>query len=187
MFGVRDDDPDAAQRGAMEAAKRLIYAGLNSAVSQLPCGVGGVLVDERYGMPVIEAARSDGVVLAVPVERSGREWFEPEWGRDWQAHIAGILPDFAKVLVRDNPAFPRELRHRQFSSLRQVSDVLGELGVPLLHELLVPATEGQLTAAGGDVGAYDRDIRPRLLRSADVSLAWCQDPVPDVQERVPEW
>ena len=147
----------------MQAAKRLIYAGLTSALPQLPCGRGGVLVDERYGGPVIEAAHADGVVLAVPVEHSGREWFELEWGQDWRQHIATTRPAFAKVLVRDNPAFPGELRGRQLSSLRQVSDALAKLDIPLLYELLVPATESQLAAVGGQPDAYDRDIRPDLV------------------------
>jgi len=163
LFGVRDDKPDAEQRAAMQAAKRLIYAGLTSALTRLPCGRGGVLVDERYGGPVIEAAQADGVVLAVPVERSGREWFEREWGQDWRQHVAATRPDFAKVLVRDNPAFPGELRGRQLSSLRQISDALANLDIPLLYELLVPATESQLAAAGGQADAYDRDIRPDLV------------------------
>lgn len=163
LFGVKDDKPDADQRGAMEAAKRLIYAGLTSAVSRMPCGRAGVLVDERYGTPVIEAAQSDGVVLAVPVEHSGREWFEPEWGRDWLQHVTEVRPDFSKVLVRDNPAFPREQRDQQFASLRQVSEGLAKLGVPLLYELLVPATDSQLAAAGGQADTYDRDVRPGLV------------------------
>lgn len=163
LFGVRDDKPDAEQRAAMQAAKRLIYAGLTSALTRLPCGRGGVLVDERYGGPVIEAAQADGVVLAVPVERSGREWFELEWGQDWRRHVAATSPDFAKVLVRDNPAFPGELRGRQLSSLQQLSDALAKLDIPLLYELLVPATENQLAAVGGKADAYDRDIRPDLV------------------------
>jgi myo-inositol catabolism protein IolC len=163
LFGVKDDKPDVGQRAAMEAAKRLIYAGLASALSELPCGRGGVLVDERYGTPVIEAAHSDGVVLAVPAEHSGREWFEPEWGQDWLRHVEETRPDFVKVLVRDNPAFPREQRDQQLGSLRQVSEALGRLGVPLLYELLVPATDSQLAAAGGGAAAYDRDVRPGLV------------------------
>jgi len=163
LFGVRDDRPDAAQRAAMEAAKRLIYAGLARARGQLPGGRAGVLVDERYGQPVIEAARSDGVVLAVPVERSGRDWFELEWGRDWLEHVCSIRPEFAKVLIRDNPEFPAPQREQQFGLLRQVSEALAEQGVPLLYELLVPATSGQLAEAGGTPGGYDRDIRPGLV------------------------
>ena len=163
LFDVEDDHPDAQQQAAMTAAKRLIYAGLARARAQLPCGRAGVLVDERYGQPVIDAARSDGVVLAMPVEHSGREWFELEWGQHWLDHIRSNRPDFAKVLVRDNPAFPREQRERQLQALREVSDALNGLGTPLLYELLVPATSAQLAAAGGAAAAYDRDLRPGLV------------------------
>jgi myo-inositol catabolism protein IolC len=163
LFGVRDDHPDARQHTAMSAAKRLIYAGLARARAQLPCGRAAVLVDERYGQPVVDAARSDGVILALPVEHSGRDWFELEWGDRWLEHVRSNRPDFAKVLVRDNPAFPRERRDRQLRALREVSDALSGLGTPLLYELLVPATGAQLAAAGGTKDAYDHDLRPDLV------------------------
>ena len=163
LFGVEGDRPDARQRAAMTAAKRLIYAGLARARAQLPCGRAGVLVDERYGQPVIDVARSDGVVLAMPVEHSGRDWFELEWGEQWLEHVRSNRPDFAKVLVRDNPAFPRERRDRQLRALREVSDALSRLGTPLLYELLVPATGAQLAAVGGTEDAYDHDLRPDLV------------------------
>ncbi len=35
--------------------------------------------------------------------------------------------------------------------------------MPLLYELLVPASDAQLDKAGHDAGAYDRDIRPGLV------------------------
>jgi len=163
LFGVEGDRPDARQRAAMTAAKRLIYAGLARARAQLPCGRAGVLVDERYGQPVMDVARSDGVVLAMPVEHSGRDWFELEWGEQWLEHVRSNRPDFAKVLVRDNPAFPRERRDRQLRALREVSDALSRLGTPLLYELLVPATGAQLAAVGGTEDAYDHDLRPDLV------------------------
>jgi len=187
LFGVRDDQPDAGQVAAMQAAKRLIYSGLARTRAQQPGGRAGVLVDERYGQQVIEAAHSDGVVLAIPVEHSGRDWFELEWGGDWLEHVRSNRPDFAKVLVRDNPAFPAAQRTQQLRALRQVSDALGKLGVPLLYELLVPATDEQRaaaskaaaggaaagaaggeaaaggTAADGAADAYDRDLRPDLV------------------------
>jgi myo-inositol catabolism protein IolC len=163
LFGVRDDRPDPSQQAAMQAAKQLIYAGLARARGRLPGGRAGVLVDERYGQAVIDQARSDGTILAVPVERSGRDWFELEWGRDWLEHVRSVRPEFAKVLVRDNPGFPAPQRERQLGLLRQVSDALARLGVPLLYELLVPATGGQLAAAAGTPDRYDRDIRPDLV------------------------
>ena len=163
LFGVTGDRPDENQRAAMESAKRLIYAGLAQARAQLPAGRAGVLVDERYGRPVVEAAQSDGVLLAVPVEHSGRDWFELEWGPAWLAHLVSVRPDFAKVLVRDNPAFPSERRQPQLRTLREVSEALDGLAVPLLYELLVPATDEQRAAAGGTADAYDRDVRPGLV------------------------
>jgi myo-inositol catabolism protein IolC len=163
LFGVRGDDPDADQRAAMTAAKRLIYAGLARARRELACGRAGVLVDERYGQPVIEAARADGMVLAVPAERSGRDWFELEWGQLWLDQISSVQPDFAKVLVRDNPAFPREQREQQLGALRLVSDRLHQTGVPMLYELLVPAAGDQMAAVGGAAAAYDRELRPALV------------------------
>jgi myo-inositol catabolism protein IolC len=163
LFGVTDDRPNSAQRAAIQSAKQLIYAGLAHARQRLPGGQAGVLVDERYGQPVIEAARSDRVILAVPVEHSGREWFELEWGQDWLEHVASARPDFAKVLVRDNPAFSPGSREQQLRALRAVSDGLRVAGVPLLYELLVPATDEQQAAAGGAADAYDRDLRPELV------------------------
>jgi myo-inositol catabolism protein IolC len=163
LFGVKDDRPDESQRAAMQSAKQLIYAGLAQARAQLPGGHAGVLVDERYGQPVVDAARCDGVILAVPVEHSGRDWFELEWGEDWLEHVRSSRPDFAKVLVRDNPAFPGRRREQQLQALRDVSHALDQLGVPLLYELLVPATDDQLAATGGVTDSYDRDLRPGLV------------------------
>jgi myo-inositol catabolism protein IolC len=164
LFSVVDDRPSDEQRTAMAAAKQLIYAGLTRAGAQLPIGHPGVLVDERYGQSVIDAARGAGMVLAVPIERSGRDWFELEWGeQEWLAHVRQVSPDYAKVLVRDNPSFPPQARDQQFARLRVVSESLSDEGVPLLYELLVPASEQQLAAAGGDVATYDRDIRPELV------------------------
>jgi myo-inositol catabolism protein IolC len=165
LFGVKDDAPDSAQAAAMEAAKRLIFEGLQTALPSVTSGRAGVLVDERYGQDVVAAARSGGppVVLAVPVEASGHDWFTLEWGDQWLEHVETVKPGYAKVLVRDNPDFDTDRREAQLSRLTQVSARLTEVGVPLLYELLVPATDAQLDQAGHDVGAYDRDIRPGLV------------------------
>jgi len=67
------------------------------------------------------------------------------------------------VLVRDNPDFDAARREAQLSQLAQVSAGLREVGVPLLYELLVPATDTQLDRVGHDAATYDRDIRPGLV------------------------
>jgi len=165
LFGVRDDAPDPAQAAAMRAAKRLIFEGLQTALPSVTSGRAGVLVDERYGQDVIDAVRHGGppVVLAVPVEASGHDWFTLEWGDQWLEHVGAVKPDYAKVLVRDNPDFDAARREAQLSQLAQVSAGLREVGVPLLYELLVPATDTQLDRVGHDAATYDRDIRPGLV------------------------
>ena len=165
LFGVKNDDPDQTQLAAMKTAKQLIFAGLTRAAPKLTTGRAGVLVDEQYGQGVIDAARSGGapVVLAVPVEASGHEWFTLQWGDQWLEHVERIRPDYAKILVRDNPAFDTAQREQQFAHLAQVSAGLAGIGTPLIYELLVPATPGQLAQAGQDTAAYDRDVRPGLV------------------------
>ena len=165
LFGVTDDDPDPDQVAAMKSAKWMIFEGLRAALPAMTYGRAGVLVDERYGQDVIDAAgdSSQPVVLAIPVEASGHDWITLEWGDQWLGHVETIRPDYAKVLVRDNPDFDPAEREQQLGRLAQISSGLHGIGVPLLYELLVPATGAQLDRAGHDTGAYDRDIRPGLV------------------------
>jgi len=165
LFEVKHDDPDQAQVDAMRSAKLLIFQGLQVAQPKVTSGRIGVLVDERYGQEVIDAVKSnaDPMVLAVPVEASGHDWFTLEWGDQWLEHVESVKPDYAKVLVRDNPGFDAAQRDAQLTSLAQVSAGLRTVGVPLLYELLVPATDAQLAQAGHDAGVYDHDLRPGLV------------------------
>jgi myo-inositol catabolism protein IolC len=165
LFGVKDDNPDSAQLAAMQAAKMLTFQGLEQAQTKLSWGHTGVLVDEQYGQAVIDAVRAapGPITLATPIEASGHDWFTQQWGKEWLEHVERIRPDYAKVLVRDNPAFDRGDREQQFDMLADVSAQLNEIHVPLLYELLVPGTAEQLAAVGGDAFAYDRDVRPALV------------------------
>ncbi|HEY6749687.1 MAG TPA: DUF2090 domain-containing protein [Mycobacteriales bacterium] len=159
LFGVRDDSPTPDQLTRMRAAKRLIFAGLR----QVSPAVGrpGVLVDEELGADVIDAARG-AIVLAVPIEASGQDWFTLRYGHQWLDHVLAVRPDYAKVLVRDNPAYPATDRSAQLDRLAAVSAGLDAAGIPFLYELLVPATDDQLAAAGGSADRYDREVRPAL-------------------------
>jgi myo-inositol catabolism protein IolC len=165
LFDVANDAPDPRQVEAMRTAKQLIFEGLLVASPDITYGRIGVLVDERYGQGVIDAVKSSGqpLVLATPVEASGHDWFTLEWGDQWLSHVETVKPDYAKVLVRDNPEFDAGMREQQLSRLAEVSAGLRGAGVPLLYELLVPATDAQLARAGNDSVAYDRDLRPDLV------------------------
>lgn len=158
LFGVAHDAPDEVQAAAMTRAKQLIFSGLRTALPMMISGRAGVLVDERFGQHVIDDAESMPVIIAVPVEASGHDWFTPEWGKQWLDHVEGIRPDYAKVLVRDNPDFDAADRERQLSALADVAAGLRDAAVPLLYELLVPPTQAQSSAAD-----YDRDVRPELV------------------------
>jgi myo-inositol catabolism protein IolC len=163
LFGVEDDSPTPEQRSAMERAKRIMYEGLLAAAPQLTTGRAGVLVDEQYGQGVVDAAGDAPVVLAVPIEASGHDWFTLQFGDDWLAHVDRARPDYAKILVRDNPDFDKEHREEQLAALNRVSHGLAGIGVPLLYELLVPATDEQLADVGKDADRYDAELRPELV------------------------
>lgn len=160
LFDVRDDSPTPDQLSRMTAAKELIFAGLRQATPAV--GRPGVLVDEELGANVIEAARG-AVVLAVPIEASGHEWFTLQYGHQWLDHVLAVRPDYAKVLVRDNPAFAATDRSAQLDRLAAVSAGLDAAGIPFLYELLVPATDDQLASVAGSADSYDRDVRPGLV------------------------
>jgi myo-inositol catabolism protein IolC len=162
LFHVEGDQPTPAQIAQMRDAKVLIYSALASVRTELPVGRAAVLVDERYGQAVIEQARRDKTILAVPVEASGHDWFTLEWAEHWLDHVTAVQPDYAKVLVRDNPEFDPADRDRQLNLLAEVSAGLDGTGVPLIYELLVPATDEQKRSVGNDGDRYDRDIRPEL-------------------------
>ena len=102
----------------MRDAKLMIYEGLSRAdPSNLEGGRAGVLVDEQLGSEVAERAKADGLVLAMPVEKSGTELFELEYGKHYPEHLTSYGPDFFKVLVRYNPADAADDRKVQMGAL----------------------------------------------------------------------
>ncbi len=147
----------------MSADKLLVYEALVEALPELPAEVqAGILVDEQYGASVAElASRSEGVVsLAMPIEKSGEDWFEFDYGEDWVAHAQFFTTDHVKVLVRDNPGFDATRREQQAVQLAQVSRWASSNNRSLIIELLVPATDADTTAVSGDPARYDRELRP---------------------------
>ena len=106
----------------------------------------------------------------MPVEKSGQEDFDFDYGDDFGAHIEEFDPDFSKVLVRYNPEGDSEMNRRQSERLKRLSDWLHEHDRKFLFELLVPAEEAQLEQVDGDSDRYDAELRPELMRQAIVEL-----------------
>jgi myo-inositol catabolism protein IolC len=164
MFGIQGD-PTPEETETISDAKRLIFEGMLEAVRQgAEPGATGVLVDEQFGSNIPERAREHHLSLSMPVEKSGQEEFDFEYGDDFPAHIEKFDPDFSKVLVRYNPDGDAEMNHIQLERLKRLADWLHSAGRKFLFELLVPATDEQLQSVGGDVDRYDAELRPELMR-----------------------
>jgi 5-dehydro-2-deoxygluconokinase len=102
----------------------------------------------------------------MPVEKSGQNEFDFEYGDDFGAHILKFDPDFSKVLVRYNPDDDPAMNEEQLTRLKRLADWLHENDRKFLFELLVPATDDQLASVGGDTERYDTELRPELMRRA---------------------
>ena len=166
MFGI-EGDPTPEQTATISDAKQLIFEGLLEAGQRGAApDATGALVDEQFGGEVPAEARANGLRLAMPVEKSGQNEFDFEYGEDFGAHIERFDPDFSKVLVRYNPDGDAEMNARQLARLKRLSDWLHERERRFLFELLVPAEPAQLESVGGDEERYDVELRPALMRRA---------------------
>jgi myo-inositol catabolism protein IolC len=166
MFGI-SGAASSEETTRIADAKLLIYEGVERAVELggVPREQIGVLVDEQFGSPVgiPDRAKSSGLKLAMPVEKSGQDEFDFEYGDEFGAHIERFDPDFSKVLVRYNPEDDASTNERQLVRLRRLSDWLLAKDRKFLFELLVPPTEAQLKRFGGDTERYDSELRPELM------------------------
>jgi len=163
LMGITGE-PTAPQRDRIAELKTIIYDGFGRAIADgAPQDSCGVLVDEEFGAEIARAAHADGFTLAMPVERSGQDEFDLEFGEDFAEHIETFDPDFAKVLVRYNPDGDEALNGGQAKRLARLSDWLHTHDRKFLFELLVPATTAQLEQVVGDQDAYDSELRPALV------------------------
>jgi myo-inositol catabolism protein IolC len=152
-------------------AKRLIWEGFQRAVDEgAPKEFSGILVDAQYGADVAREAKAGGYKLAMPVEKSGQNEFDFEYGDTFGDKIEEFNPDFTKVLVRYNPEGDREMNERQTARLRRLSEWLHERHRKYLFELLVPAEPAQLERVGGSVERYDAELRPELMLETILQL-----------------
>ena len=163
MFGI-EGDPTPEETATIADAKHLIYEGMEKAVDRgAQPDATGVLIDEQFGGDIPIQAKQRGLKLAMPVEKSGQDEFDFQYGEDFGAHIERFDPDFAKVLVRYNPDGDAEMNARQTARLKRLADWLHEHDRKFLFELLVPATEAQLAQVGGDADRYDAELRADLM------------------------
>jgi myo-inositol catabolism protein IolC len=156
---------NAAQTAEIAAAKQVIYDGFQSAVAAgVPKQKAAILVDEQFGGAILKDAAAKGYAIACPVEKSGQDEFDFEYGEDFARHIEAFHPTFCKVLVRYNPEGDAALNKRQTERLARLSAYLTtEQRSRFMFELLVPAEQAQLDRVKGDRKRYDVELRPGLM------------------------
>jgi myo-inositol catabolism protein IolC len=170
MFGI-SGEPNEEETARIADAKRVIFEGFQRAGTEgAPIGSAGILVDEQFGADIARTAKAEGSLFAMPVEKSGQDEFDFEFGERFGDHIREFSPTFAKVLVRYNPGGDREMNARQVERLARLSRWLRDDDRKFLFELLVPAERGQLAEVGGDADRYDREVRPGLMIEAIAEL-----------------
>jgi myo-inositol catabolism protein IolC len=163
MLGIEGQpSPEEAER--ISDAKSVIFEGFLRALDEgAPKDSAGMLVDEQFGADLARRAKKEGVILAMPVEKSGQDEFDFEYGDDFGAHIEEFDPTFSKVLVRYNPEGDTDMNANQLVKLEKLSTWLHERDRKFLFELLVPAEPAQLETVGGDEDRFDKEVRPALM------------------------
>jgi myo-inositol catabolism protein IolC len=170
LFGATPPLSPEVRDGIMRAKQMIFDANQLAVRSGAPRNRAGVLVDEQFGSEVARRASALDVPLAMPVERSGQDEFDFQYGAHFTEHIEAFDPTFVKVLVRFNPEGDPDLNRRQTERLAHLSEWLRSQDRTFLFELLVPATTAQLDSFEGHQQDYDRHLRPRLVVQAITSL-----------------
>jgi myo-inositol catabolism protein IolC len=165
FFGVTGE-PNEEETARISDAKRVIFEGARRALDEgVDADTSGVLVDEQFGADIARDAKAAGFRLAMPVEKSGQDEFDFQYGEEFGTHIEAFDPDFSKVLVRYNPEGDLAMNERQSVRLKRLGDWLHERERRFLFELLVPPTPEQIQAAG-DEQTWDSKERPKLMKTS---------------------
>jgi myo-inositol catabolism protein IolC len=166
MLGITGS-PTEEEAAQLRDVKSMIFEGAERAIADgAPADKVGVLVDEEMGADVARRAKAAGIKLAMPVEASGQNVFDFEYGDDFGAHIEAFDPDFSKVLVRWNPDDDPADKATQGERLARLGEWLHANDRKYLFELLVPASDRQMALVGGDAAKYDTEARPYLTLEA---------------------
>lgn len=170
LFG--DVVPDAERQEAFGRVKDLAFDALIRTIAEVgtaPANL-GVLIDEEYGGRTIPRVREAGCCLVLPVEESRSSVFDINTGElaltggeNFAARLDALEPDMVKALIVHNPDLPAGRRARQLARARQVLEWCLANERPFMLEMLVPPTDGQLAASGGDKDRWQREHHTELL------------------------
>lgn len=158
---------ESVPRSQMVEMKNLVLDALLCSARRLQ-GLGrrqlGLLIDEEFGSDAARRAHKEGLVLVMPIERSGAPSFTLDFGDGWLEHLERFPVDCAKALVFLNPEGPADAYWGQLRSLAKAMSVVRQRGYRSMLEVVVPPTDKQLSLVDGDEELYDRRLRPGLVR-----------------------
>ena len=127
MFEIKNRQPTSEEKKQIEDYKKIIFEGFKLAIKKsVPKEIAGLLVDEEFGSAVLRVAKKNGLSFAMPVEKSGQDEFDFDYGENYAKHIEEFDPTFVKVLVRYNPEGDATLNKRQLQRLKKLSDYLAQ-------------------------------------------------------------
>ena len=125
MFGIKGRQPTPEEKKQIEDYKKIIFEGFRLATKKnVPKEIAGLLVDEEFGAGVLREAKKEGLMFAMPVEKSGQDEFDFDYGENFGKHIEEFDPTFVKVLVRYNTEGDAAMNKRQLGRLKKLSDYL---------------------------------------------------------------
>src|SRR5437867_4783152 len=94
FFGL-SGQPNPEETERIADAKTVIFEGFRRAIEEgAPKEFAGVLVDEQFGADIARTAKKEGFNFAMPVEKSGQDEFDFDYGDDFGAHIEEFDPTF---------------------------------------------------------------------------------------------
>jgi 5-dehydro-2-deoxygluconokinase len=167
LFGIKGRQPNAEETKVVASYKDIVYDGFKKSLAMgVPKEKSAVLVDEQFGERCLLDAKASGITTCMPTEKSGQDEFDFEYGREYGAHVEKFDPSLTKVLVRFNVEGDAGMNARQAARLKELSEWLKGKNRKFMFELLVPATDAQLKACGGDKAKYDVERRPALMAAA---------------------
>src|SRR3989442_15532154 len=83
FFGITGE-PTADEAAKISDAKTVVFEGLLRALADgAPREACGLLVDEQFGADIVRKAKADGLTFAMPVEKSGQDEFDFQYGEDF--------------------------------------------------------------------------------------------------------
>jgi 5-dehydro-2-deoxygluconokinase len=160
----------AAERGY--AAERAQHAADDAAAFPAP----GVIVDARYGTPVLHRLAGQGMWIARPVEAPGSRPLEFEAGpnvgldlTDWPSEL------IVKCLVFHHPEDEPALAQRQVQSVRDLHRACQRTGHELLLEVIAPRQmpHDDLTVVRAVAQLYAAGAKPEWWKLPPMSApAW---------------